>query len=106
MFASKRLGKELQKIHKGLPPGITLVKADDFRQWWMDIRVLDGNPIYKDQVFRLQFVFTNQYPIGTSLVLPPLAAREACTSSLALVFLPQKATNPLLLQYPIGVSLS
>ena len=67
MFASKRLGKELQKINRGLPPGIDLVKADDLRQWHMDIRVLDSNPIYKDQVFRLQFVFSNQYPIGAWL---------------------------------------
>jgi ubiquitin-conjugating enzyme E2 W len=29
----------------------------------MDIRVLDDNPIYKDQTYRLVFHFSNRYPI-------------------------------------------
>lgn len=65
MFAAKRLGKELQKARQKLPPGIDLVKADDFREWLMDIRVLDDNPLYKNQIYRLSFIFSQQYPIGT-----------------------------------------
>ena len=32
----------------------------------MDIRVLDDNPLYKDQTYRLRFRFSNNYPIGMS----------------------------------------
>jgi len=63
MFAAKRLGKELQKAQQHLPPGIDLVKADDFQEWQMDIRVLDNNPLYNNQVFRLCFRFGTNYPI-------------------------------------------
>jgi ubiquitin-conjugating enzyme E2 W len=62
-FAAKRLGKELIKIKNGLPPGITLVTADNFEEWILDIRVLDQNPIYLDQTYRLRFRFPQQYPI-------------------------------------------
>ncbi|MCJ1310923.1 hypothetical protein MMC25_004591 [Agyrium rufum] len=63
-FASKRLGKELAKIHTSLPPGITLVSAPDFHEWLMDIAVLDlANPIYLNQTFRLQLRFSPKYPI-------------------------------------------
>ncbi len=30
----------------------------------MDIRVLDANPLYKDQIYRLRFRFSTNYPIG------------------------------------------
>ena len=30
----------------------------------MDIRVLDANPLYMNQVFRLSFIFSESYPIG------------------------------------------
>ncbi|KAL5376347.1 hypothetical protein DPSP01_010573 [Paraphaeosphaeria sporulosa] len=63
MFASKRLGKELTKLQDKLPPGITLVKADDFRDWLMDIQVMDENPIYKGETYRLKFTFSQSYPI-------------------------------------------
>ncbi|KAL2041350.1 hypothetical protein N7G274_005732 [Stereocaulon virgatum] len=63
MFASKRLGKELTKIHQTLPPGISLVSASDFKEWQMDIKVLDANPLYLDQTYRLRFRFSNNYPI-------------------------------------------
>jgi ubiquitin-protein ligase len=49
-----------------LPPGIELVKADDFQEWQVDIRVLDDNPLYRDQTYRLVFKFTENYPIRTS----------------------------------------
>ncbi|KKA29975.1 hypothetical protein TD95_002981 [Thielaviopsis punctulata] len=63
VFATRRLAKELNKISESLPPGITLVSADDFEHWFLDIRVLDQNPLYQDQVYRLKFTFSNQYPI-------------------------------------------
>ncbi|KAK7459086.1 ubiquitin-conjugating enzyme [Colletotrichum acutatum] len=66
-FASKRLAKELSKLNSGLPPGIELISADNFEEWIMDIKVLDDNPLYKDQVYRLKFKFSQQYPIG----MPP-----------------------------------
>lgn len=69
MFAAKRLGKELQKAKQHLPPGIELVKADDFQEWQMDIRVLDANPLYMNQVFRLCFRFGSNYPIESPEVV-------------------------------------
>ncbi|KAH8602548.1 ubiquitin-conjugating enzyme [Bisporella sp. PMI_857] len=64
--APKRLAKELSKIHGTLPDGITLVHADldnlD-KPWMIDIQVLDPNPLYMNQTFRLQFVFSHRYPL-------------------------------------------
>lgn len=61
---------DMQKIkNDGLPPGIELVTAgdgSDMSEWFLDIRVLDQNPLYKDQVFRLKFKFPKAYPIGLS----------------------------------------
>lgn len=37
----------------------------------MDIEVLDANPIYINQTFRLKFKFTDAYPIGTYPQTPP-----------------------------------
>ncbi|KAK8095740.1 ubiquitin-conjugating enzyme protein [Apiospora kogelbergensis] len=62
-LGTKRLGKELTKISKSLPPGITLVKADDLQEWLLDIQVLDQNPIYAGETYRLKFRFGKQYPI-------------------------------------------
>jgi ubiquitin-conjugating enzyme E2 W len=62
-FAAKRLGKELSKINKGMPPGISLVSADNLEEWLLDIRVLDTNPLYLNKIFRLRFRFSQQYPI-------------------------------------------
>ncbi|KAI4684601.1 uncharacterized protein J4E88_004041 [Alternaria novae-zelandiae] len=69
MFASKRLGKELAKMHEKLPPGITLIKADDFQTWLMDIQVMDSNPLYAGETYRLKFSFTPQYPIEAPEVI-------------------------------------
>lgn len=33
----------------------------------MDIKVLDDNPLYLDQTYRLKFLFSSSYPIGESL---------------------------------------
>lgn len=52
------------QIQQSLPPGVSLVAADDFKEWQMDIKVLDPNPIYLDQTYRLRFRFSNNYPIG------------------------------------------
>jgi len=62
-FAQKRLQKELVKIHNNLPPGIDLVAADNLEEWLLDIRVLDQNPIYLNEIYRLKFRFSASYPI-------------------------------------------
>jgi ubiquitin-conjugating enzyme E2 W len=54
----------MDQAKQKLPPGISIAKADDFREWQMDIRVLDENPIYKGEIYRLSFIFGDQYPIG------------------------------------------
>jgi ubiquitin-conjugating enzyme E2 W len=46
-----------------LPPGITFAKSDNLEEWQMDIRVLDDNPLYQNQVYRLKFTFSQKYPI-------------------------------------------
>lgn len=63
MFAAKRLTKELQKIHGHLPPGISVASANDLNEWYMDIRVLDDNPLYRGETYRLRFKFSSTYPI-------------------------------------------
>lgn len=62
-FKAKRLGKELLKIKQELPAGITLVSAENFEEWYLDVQVLDNNPLYLDKTFRLLFKFGDQYPI-------------------------------------------
>ncbi|TQV99668.1 ubiquitin-conjugating enzyme [Cordyceps javanica] len=70
---ANRVAKERQKIAKqGLPPGIDLISGEDMREWQFDIRVLDGNPLYRDQTFRLKIVFSDSYPIE-----PPEATFES-----------------------------
>ncbi|BCR89598.1 ubiquitin-conjugating enzyme E2 [Aspergillus chevalieri] len=63
MFAGKRLSKELAKMQGHLPPGITFAKSDNLEEWQMDIRVLDDNPLYQNQIYRLKFTFSQKYPI-------------------------------------------
>ncbi|KAI9887050.1 MAG: hypothetical protein M1823_001122 [Watsoniomyces obsoletus] len=63
MFASKRLQKELQKMHEHLPDGIAMASCPDLKEWHMDIRVLDDNPIYRGATYRLKFKFNANYPI-------------------------------------------
>lgn len=50
-----------------IPPGISIVKSDNMEEWQMDVKVLDDNPIYKDETYRLKFTFNNKYPIGKIL---------------------------------------
>ncbi|KAI9760085.1 MAG: hypothetical protein M4579_001918 [Chaenotheca gracillima] len=59
MFASKRLAK----LHEHLPPGISIASANDLKEWEMDIEVLDDNPIYRNETYRLRFRFSSNYPI-------------------------------------------
>jgi ubiquitin-conjugating enzyme E2 W len=56
-------------MHEKLPPGITLIQADDFQTWLMDIQVIDSNPLYQGETYRLKFSFTPQYPIEVHI--PP-----------------------------------
>jgi hypothetical protein len=55
-----------------LPPGITLIQADDLREWLLDIQVMDENPIYAGETYRLKFMFSENYPIEvcSNCVLP------------------------------------
>ncbi|TGZ78387.1 UBC-like protein [Ascodesmis nigricans] len=62
-FAAKRLQKEMAKIHQGLAPGIFFVNSPNLQHWQMDIQVLDSNPLYAGKTFRLNFRFSNNYPI-------------------------------------------
>ena len=55
------------EIHKSLPPGIELVSADDMESWLLDIKVLDANPLYMNETYRLKFKFSPSYPIGMYL---------------------------------------
>lgn len=51
------------KISGILPPGITLVSAENLREWQMDLTVPD-NPIYPPgEQYRLRFQFSQNYPI-------------------------------------------
>ena len=68
--AQKRLSKELPTLYTNLPPGIALASADGFDDWFMDISVLDSNPLYKNQTYRLKFKFDSDYPFSAS-ILPP-----------------------------------
>lgn len=51
----------------------------------MDIRVLDANPLYMDQTYRLRFKFSSNYPIGTvhrPPIAPPMRSLSAPSSNL------------------------
>jgi hypothetical protein len=71
-----------------VPPGIEIVKSDTLEEWQMDIKVLDNNPLYFNQTYRLKFTFSNKYPIGKfqlltqpTLFLLPLGAHSIPLSS-------------------------
>ncbi|KAI6805151.1 hypothetical protein KC332_g13642 [Hortaea werneckii] len=62
-MSGKRLQKELVKIQGTLPPGISLVSAENLREWTMDLEIFD-NPIYPPgEKYRLRFLFSPSYPI-------------------------------------------
>ncbi|CAG8877784.1 unnamed protein product [Penicillium nalgiovense] len=50
-------------MQEHVPPGIAIVKCDNLEEWQMDIKILDQNPLYLDQTYRLKFTFSNKYPI-------------------------------------------
>ncbi|KAL4882657.1 ubiquitin-conjugating enzyme/RWD-like protein [Aspergillus karnatakaensis] len=78
MFASKRLSKELMKMKEHLPPGISIVKSENLEEWQMDIKVLDDNPLYQNETYRLKFTFGSKYPIE-----PPEVQFIECKSASA-----------------------
>lgn len=60
---SKNFTLITSQIKQQLPPGIELVDAPDFLEWKMDLRVLDTNPLYQNQTYRLRLRFNGKYPI-------------------------------------------
>jgi ubiquitin-conjugating enzyme E2 W len=58
------MAQELLKIQGQLAPGMTLVQAENLKTWLMDIQVMDSNPIYQNEIYRLKFEFSSNYPIG------------------------------------------
>ncbi len=71
----------------GLPTGITLVKADDLREWLFDLEVL-GESVFAGEKFRLRFIFNDRYPweapectfVTTDGFAPPAHPHGACCS--------------------------
>lgn len=58
------------QIHNSsLPPGIELVSAENLEEWLLDIKVLDDNPLYQNETYRLKFRFGSSYPIGKAYLL-------------------------------------
>lgn len=53
-----------QISNNGLPPGIALVSSENLEEWMADIQVLDQNPLYMGETYRLKFKFPAAYPIG------------------------------------------
>lgn len=44
--------------------GVELVRADDLKEWYVDLKVLDeSNELYRGKVFRLYFNFPSAYPV-------------------------------------------
>lgn len=62
LFSSTNAPPQMQQPGS-MPPGLTLFNADNLGSWLMDVQVPD-NELYKDKVYRLKLVFTNNYPIG------------------------------------------
>ena len=60
-------------MQEHVPPGISIVKCDNLEEWQMDIKILDQNPLYLDQTYRLKFTFSNKYPIGKPYLLSSLS---------------------------------
>lgn len=64
------MAQELLKVQGQLAPGITLVQAENLKTWLMDIQVMDANPIYQGETYRLKFEFSSNYPIGILCLSP------------------------------------
>lgn len=54
----------------------------------MDIEVLDANPLYMNETYRLKFRFSNNYPIGTSSPPPPISLSNKYAEAPEVTFLP------------------
>ncbi|KAK9470286.1 ubiquitin-conjugating enzyme/RWD-like protein [Dipodascopsis tothii] len=63
MRHTRRLTKERADLEKSMPAGITILEADNFEQWLLEVRVLDENPLYVGKTFLLRFKFLPSYPI-------------------------------------------
>lgn len=59
-----------------LPPGISFAKQENLEEWQMDIKVLDDNPLYRGQTYRLKFTFSPKYPIGNHLSPLPISSNH------------------------------
>jgi hypothetical protein len=74
------MSNEPRQLHEHIAPGITLVSAEDLKEWLMDIKVLDDNPLYRGETYRLKFSFSQSYPIGmVSSKLPHVRSRTLLT---------------------------
>lgn len=67
----------------GMPPGIELVSTDSLDEWIVDVQVLDQNPLYMDQTFRLHFRFPSTYPIGERDFSVAVLERQLSSGSLS-----------------------
>ena len=69
-----------------LPPGISIAKSENLEEWQMDIRVLDENPLYQNQVYRLKFTFSSKYPIGKFEFTPWCYISTSCVNFIQFFF--------------------
>jgi ubiquitin-conjugating enzyme E2 W len=67
------------QISNSLPPGIELVSADNLEEWLLDIKVLDTNPLYQNETYRLKFRFSSTYPIGMFFLPCPMRSTRPST---------------------------
>lgn len=65
LFLTRALTQPAAQISNSLPPGIQLVSAENLEEWLLDIQVLDNNPLYLNETYRLKFRFSATYPIGS-----------------------------------------
>lgn len=63
MAGLKRLAKEIKALRAKPPDGVSLHSADDARCWLVN---LEGAPdtLYAGELYQLQFVFGDDYPMG------------------------------------------
>jgi len=70
-FPNKRLMKELNDLLKAAPPGIKVDKVDieqSNRKWLITIEGAPGT-LYANEVFQLQFTFSDRYPFDSPQVV-------------------------------------
>lgn len=61
MAARNRILKELRGLEKETLDGINIELTDNIYVLFATISV-DGNPLYKDQVYKVKFTITEEYP--------------------------------------------